>query len=611
MKGRKYYCASRKKWIFIKICVLAALADRPEKAFVLKICLLGTYGKIASWAASFDPDQLSDCKQCFRKRIEKTLLDRYSKVDLGLCRHCAQWDLESESPSMACNHVPEHYPRIQADGSPDAPKGRSTFETQIDPIKQTFEFLRMAVLFAAFNVAAGVWTKTTMNVYLRTCSVAKTVRDYVWQVSKSQNAITTLEEIIEEDGEVSDGFQPKTNEMYIAPYIWYSKLVMSSYVDCGMHLVFHGVLAYTVEVMERFITDHKLSNQFLDLVNDYLDDIEGHRLEWCKVKTFPKKQWLGENELGLARLLPFVYGMFFENISLPDNTNTSEQSVTGAKQMLHSLHVLICILMSTDDPNDTEILNHVKVFLSCCHRFARCYWDKSVEPFWSKTGNFPTLLCLADQRKRHGPVRWYWEGTSERFIQQLKKVLESMQRSQNYFARKLSVMHRRTAFRWIRDNISETTEENASDTGTTRNYYQYGSIDEIKRRLKAGCPLSGFTIPGWGDGVVLVAFGENRRSGKMHVAGIQMNHETQQKKLLGAVYCECELDEEEFWMMDKDVESVEQIITSYCLMLPLVGRGKFTGEFTYVYSDWDVNGEDLKKRLPYLCRMIFACDIMN
>ena len=90
-------------------------------------------------------------------------------------------------------------------------------------------------------------------------------------------------------------------------------------------------------------------------------------------------------------------------------------------------------------------------------------------------------------------------------------------------------------------------------------------IDEIKRRLKTGRPLSGFTIPSWGEDVVLIAFGDNRRSGKMHVAGIQMNHETQPKKLLGAVYCECEVNEEEFWMMDSDVESVEKICR--CIVL--------------------------------------------
>ena len=45
------------------------------------------------------------------------------------------------------------------------------------------------------------------------------------------------------------------------------------------------------------------------------------------------------------------------------------------------------------------------------------------KPFWANTGNFPTLLCLAEQRRRHGPIRLYWEGTSERFIQKLKRVL--------------------------------------------------------------------------------------------------------------------------------------------------------------------------------------------
>ena len=108
---------------------------RPEKTFALKTCLLGTYGKIASWAASIDPDQLSDCNQYFRKQLEKPLEDRYSKVDLDICPNCAQWELESNSPSMARNYVPEHYPRIQAEGSPVAPKGQTTSETQIASVK--------------------------------------------------------------------------------------------------------------------------------------------------------------------------------------------------------------------------------------------------------------------------------------------------------------------------------------------------------------------------------------------------------------------------------------------------------------------------------------------
>ena len=57
-------------------------------------------------------------------------------------------------------------------------------------------------------------------------------------------------------------------------------IVMNEYVDCGMHLVFHGVVAYCVEVLESFTSDHNLTPFFQDLVNDYLSELESLRLEW-------------------------------------------------------------------------------------------------------------------------------------------------------------------------------------------------------------------------------------------------------------------------------------------------------------------------------------------
>ena len=61
MKGkdsapRAHYCGQRKVTLHAKIGVVAVLADRPEKAFVLKTSLLGIHGRIASWAADIDPD---------------------------------------------------------------------------------------------------------------------------------------------------------------------------------------------------------------------------------------------------------------------------------------------------------------------------------------------------------------------------------------------------------------------------------------------------------------------------------------------------------------------------------------------------------------------------
>ena len=98
--------------------------------------------------------------------------------------------------------------------------------------------------------------------------------------------------------------------------------MLNAYLDCGMHLVFHGIVAYCVERVEEFMVDQGLTQKFERLANTYLIDIQLLRLDWCKMKFLPKKQWLAENELALARIIPFVYGLFFMNLKLPDRLNT-------------------------------------------------------------------------------------------------------------------------------------------------------------------------------------------------------------------------------------------------------------------------------------------------
>ncbi len=63
--------------IEVKFGVLAVLADQPEKAFMLKTSVLGTYGKIASWAAEININVLLDCKKCFEKRSEELIQYRH------------------------------------------------------------------------------------------------------------------------------------------------------------------------------------------------------------------------------------------------------------------------------------------------------------------------------------------------------------------------------------------------------------------------------------------------------------------------------------------------------------------------------------------------------
>jgi len=64
------------------------------------------------------------------------------------------------------------------------------------------------------------------------------------------------------------------------------------------------------------------------------------------MKYFPKKQWLAENELALARIIPFVYVLFFINLELPTRMNTSTEMKHAIQQLFHSMHMMIYVLMS-------------------------------------------------------------------------------------------------------------------------------------------------------------------------------------------------------------------------------------------------------------------------
>ena len=73
---------------------------------------------------------------------------------------------------------------------------------------------------------------------------------------------------------------------------------MSSCIDCGMHLVFHGIVAHTVVKMEEFVKDHGMSQQFERLSNHYLKDIQSVQLDWCKKKTTNKNAVVSQKRIG-------------------------------------------------------------------------------------------------------------------------------------------------------------------------------------------------------------------------------------------------------------------------------------------------------------------------
>ena len=86
---------------------------------------------------------------------------------------------------------------------------------------------------------------------------------------------------------------------------------MLLYLDCGMHLVFHGNVANSVGVASQFMTDHNISSEFIRTFTPYMADILTPWLDWCHTKLFPKALWVAEDELGLVRRLSVVSGQLF------------------------------------------------------------------------------------------------------------------------------------------------------------------------------------------------------------------------------------------------------------------------------------------------------------
>ena len=160
------------------------------------------------------------------------------------------------------------------------------------------------------------------------------------------------------------------------------------------------------------------------------------------------------------------------------NSNTDPICIVAIEQMISSMHVMISRFMSNHDGDAVVDGRFVKFFLSCCNRFAEKYYGRQDVPFWANTGNFPSLLNLEEQIEKFGKLRWYWEGTRERFIQTVKKVLVSMRRSGSYFSKKIGAHSK------IKRAGLDTKKKTEKKWRTyERQYVRYRSLAEIVEKI--------------------------------------------------------------------------------------------------------------------------------
>ena len=513
-----------------------------------------------------------------------------------------------ESTSPAINKVmtselriTTKYPTKSDQNAPCPPANRGVSEKFLKPVRMSFEFMSSAIKFAAHNVVHGGWYKGNTKAYLSSCAIPERVVDRLY------HHLGRLE-----DSEDTD----KATELFeaAAPNVIRQTIVpMFTWIEAGMHHVFHGVVARIMLLMEEVFASEDKKTPFEDLINPYLLGIEELRLDWLHVKTLPKTQWLAEDELGFSRILTFAYGQFFLNIKLKETTNITQGALLSMRQMLIALNVMVALLMSPTDPNVDVIDGHIKVFLSCCHRFTMLYFDGSKEPFWATTCNFPSLLNLPTQISEFGPIRWYWEGSRERYIQTVKKVLISMRKTISYFMRKMVVLQKLITMAWLKDKLRR--KERRATTKYTRMYFRYESIEEIKQKVKDGDVISGLTTKIDENRTLedhfWIVYG--KKGNKMNIIPIIRDRGEENNKLLcGMSYQKYRLGDDEDCVRDLTRQELEVLVSDYCVLLPYRENKKsFQRLYGIVFSDWDVIDRNGKKGLPELCPSEFSVDAMS
>ncbi|EJK61504.1 hypothetical protein THAOC_17997 [Thalassiosira oceanica] len=591
-KRTRRFCGITGKWIYTSIGLLSYSTDRVERSALLMTGHLGTFGMRSHWAAGMNELRLPVCNACFGDLANGFLNDPAPTFANTVCPRacCDRWDMGSATASTV--ELPKYYPKNRS--NPDtghAPKFRTVFMEEVKPYRQKFEWLVEGVTFAYKNACSTnrstMWFKQNVRDFLRSMGVNKEVQEDVCRAAAAFKA------------------NPNSNLRFI-PLLWLLGIPMHRFINSPMHLLFHGIIKDIMDFCLAFARSFQKGEVFATFVNERLSELESLGLDWCKQLEVPRTYWQAENFLALARVMPAIFGLFFEGGYIPERGATASKSV---QQMLNSLHVMISALMSPRLSKDADkIDSYIKIFLSCCHRASIKVYGPSNRKklIWIGDGNgksnFVSLLNLPDQIRRYGPVRWYYEGRNERHIQVIKPhLIKNMRSTETYFKSKLDLYFKRKHMELIKSRL-EPMRVKRED----KHYCRYKSADDVRRKFAEGTPLSASVIEVANSMHTVIAFGGVNA---MRVVTVSHDISESSPEICGMPCAACRLGQSSYGVSREDMKRWS---VSQCLLLPRKLKGvAFNQEYAFVYSDWDVLDKTNSKGEALLSHMLFSTDVMQ
>ena len=375
---------------------------------------------------------------------------------------------------------PEKYPRTQHPTSPNPPMFREVSNINyLIPVEQNFSWLKQGCKFCFHNVYHSYWNSGTSDEYMRCLGLPQSFnRKFVIEKAK---------ELFEKNPN-----HPNPSSTMMFPPLWNSDIDLYQYIDLPMHLLFLGITKSIIDWTFEWLKLHKSLTPFGTQVESVCLAIKQLQCDFCKLESFSNGQdvntsgWRAENHLAFARVITYTFGFIRDLISSKDDY---EHEILAFESLHYTCLCMISRLMTLEKVSTDEVGDYIKLFLTVldlCERIT--FTESSSGMFWFQRSNFLCLLNLPQQIERFGSIRKYWEGSRERFIQEIKPLMKHTRETTSFLKIQLDKLNKGQLTRQLCKEV-QTNVGNIS-YNRFKKFLVYDNIETVQQIIMNGEVLS-------------------------------------------------------------------------------------------------------------------------
>lgn len=545
--NQKYYVASSKKIVSVKVHLIACVADLPERCDTCNISR-GNSSYTSRWGYSSHikvlQKSLRPCINCFHSCL-KNINDLNFNMNTN-CEYCLNWDFDRNN-DLTKFPAPSDFP----DGS-----------THLQFKKISFPEMIAACENAEIKYVQKQWTASQVTSYLSSKGIKQTLITKILEHGDCNASTHLVESCVDNNFMLLLKHNLMRKSINICPMqlpaVWYEPYDMKKWIDAPMHLLFLGVVKKTNSVIEKWATLFNKQKKLNKTFSLMLPFIYNMKLEWCKILPLCPNMSFGgfvsENWAAVGRLFCWMYQTIPVVLTNEEiDTQTPDKPLknwTGAQMrkwlVLHGLkrsgnvselrerirpfieneetiphviskyrcppevirntivamvYMLSRLMQKKCSPSSIdESKAYIYLYLNFLAGWTQYLIPSNKKPLWLSSYSMLNLLNLPKVMEQHGPLRNFWEGSTmgEGILKRVKEHYSRM--SPNWH---MSLTKRVLQFRSLNlihkkierlENPKDTSQE-TSFKEIANNYHVYPDSLCLERAFSNGQPISIIVCP--------------------------------------------------------------------------------------------------------------------